>query len=165
MNPLKYLESKTKKFQQFLEEYKLEYEKISTWFPQTIKWELYSDEFIEIEDILPYKIQQCDTLLRLTCTFEEALPLLEEIEIRRFGTDKESELNGLISDLIPCFLNLLHKIRHYQLLKLYLPEEIIIMEKALETHRTKQIEKMVNNVITTINKQNEPNKIRITQNR
>ena len=75
---------------------------------------------------------------------------LEEIEINRLG-NYDSRLNGLISDIIPCFLNLLYKIRKHEMLKIYLPDEIKIMETALEKYRNLQIQNMVNNLITSIN--------------
>ena len=151
MDIKKYQKSCKEKYCIFLEEFEKDYHQVLEWFPETVEWNNYeSTSLVNLKERISNTIYAYHSLILSTTSFEQVIPLLEEIEINRLG-NYDAGLNGLISDIIPCFLNLLYKIRKYEMLKIYLPHEIKIMETALDKYKNLQIKNMVDNLVGIIN--------------
>lgn len=135
----------------FLNEFKKDYQKVLEWFPETVEWnDFESSSLVDVKEKISNKMFAYHSLILSTTSFEQVVPLLEEIEIDRLG-NYDAFLDGLISDIIPCFLNFLNKIRKHEMLKIYLPHEIKIMETALDKYKNLQIKNMVDNLVGIIN--------------
>lgn len=149
MDPTQYKNTSKQYHIQFLKEFKSDYQNLLQWFPQTIQWDNFESQLlIDASERIPDTLYAYHSLILSTDSFEEVIPLLEEIEINRLGNYRGYE--GIIADIIPCFLNLLLKIRKHQMLKIYLPQEIKIMEMALDKYKTSQIQYMVDNLVSSI---------------
>ena len=149
MDPKQYKNTIKQYHVKFLKEFENDYQNLLQWFPQTVHWDSFESQLlIDASERIPDTLYAYHSLILSTDSFEDAIPLLEEIETYRLGNYKGYE--GIIADIIPCFLNLLLKIRKHQMLKIYLPQEIKIMETALDKYKTSQIHHMVDNLVSSI---------------